>query len=300
MGYHCTLALAQKCPQSLIVVASRTNPENSAATINKKLNQSNVKYMKLDLSSKAQVRQFDAEWKAANHPPIHALVLNAALQLPNEVQLSEDGIEKTFAVNHVGHALLFHLLASNLTSDARVVITASGVHDPAAGWGMKPQFTTAEAVSKGRLPGESGLDRYATTKLANVMWCYALARHVSAARKSWTVTSFDPGFMPSTGLVREANAVVRFTANKVLPKMIGLMRLWKSNIHLPQESGETLAWLAVSDEVKGKTGQYYEERKEKDGSVLAREKEKQGDLWKWTVEFIGKDEAERQRFERLE
>jgi NAD(P)-dependent dehydrogenase (short-subunit alcohol dehydrogenase family) len=54
-----------------------------------------------------------------------------------DVNYTEDGIEKQFGVNHVGHALLYHLLQKEgcLAEDVRIVITSSGSHDPEEKWG---------------------------------------------------------------------------------------------------------------------------------------------------------------------
>ena len=65
--------------------------------------------------------------------PIRALVCNAGLQMNHGPRLTPDGFETTFAVNHLGHFLLTHLLLGRLLAHApaRIAIVASGVHDPA-------------------------------------------------------------------------------------------------------------------------------------------------------------------------
>lgn len=299
LGYYCSLELARQCPDSLIIVASRTDPINSATKINSTLQQSNVQFMALDLSSLSKVREFATRWQQANHPPIRALVLNAGLQLPGALEWTEDGIEKTFAINHVGHALLFHLLAAHLTPDARIVLTSSGVHDPETGV-FNPAYTTAEEVAKpGRAlkKASNGRDRYATSKAANVVWMHALARHLPSGR---TATALDPGLMPGTGLGREANVVLRalFAASVVLVPV--LRKLFGVNMYLPWESGKSLAWLAVGEECKGRTGVYYRQRVEVPSSAVSRVESTQEELWRWTIEFVGRSPEERAKFERFE
>ena len=127
MGYQATLAVARQCPQSLIVIASRTDPHDAATTINRMLRQDNVIYMALDLGSLANVRKFVKTWKEEVHLPIRALVLNAAIQFPRDIKYSTDGMEMSFAVNHVGHALLTHLLLGEMDRKARIVVVASSV-----------------------------------------------------------------------------------------------------------------------------------------------------------------------------
>lgn len=158
--------------------------------------------MSLDLGTMANVRDFATRWEAAKYPPIRALVFNAGLQFPGDTEYSADGVEKHIAINHVGHALLFHLLTPHLTPDARIVVVSSGLHDPDSTWSIKPVYTTAEQVAhpseedKKKIQGRS---RYATSKAANAIWANALARQLEKEGKGKTVVSIDPGLMPATG-----------------------------------------------------------------------------------------------------
>lgn len=72
-----------------------------------------------------------------------------------------------------------------------------------------------------------------------------------------------------------------------------------ANIHTTQESGIALARLAVSPEVEGVTGKYYEGLKQIESSKVSYDVAKQEDLWEWTADFVGKDEAEKQAFKSL-
>ena len=134
------------------------------------------------------------------------------------------------------------------------------------------------------------------------MWTYALHDRLinAASGKKWTVTAFDPGLMPGTGLARDAGAPVRFVFTKVLPHLIWLLRLLVSpNIHSPQESGAALTRLAVGEDVDGLSGKYFEGTKQIKSSVESCVKEKQEDLWKWTLKFVAMDEEEGHKFEEL-
>jgi NAD(P)-dependent dehydrogenase (short-subunit alcohol dehydrogenase family) len=300
LGYHTALILAKQCPNTIIVVASRTDPDNSASKINQTIKQSNVKYLPLDLGSKATVRSFAATWKTSNYPPIQALVLNAGIQFPGDISYSADGIEKSFAINHVGHALLYHLLRDNLTSDARIVITASGVHDPAQKTGITPHYVSASDAgtpSTESIKKSYGRGRYATSKVANVLWTYALSRRLP---KGQTVTAMDPGLMVATNLGREMPAFAQWLIYNVLPKMIPVLRvlLMTKNVHLPAESAVALARLAVGADVEGKTGAYFEGQKEIKSSEQTVKMDLQEELWDWTVAFVGQDKEEVERFRK--
>jgi NAD(P)-dependent dehydrogenase (short-subunit alcohol dehydrogenase family) len=304
LGYHTALSLASSHPTTLIILASRTDPSSSAATINSKLQQSNTIYLPLDLSSLASVRSFATTYHASSYPPLSTLVLNAGAQFPGALEFTNDGIEKHFAINHVGHALLFHLLVPCLTSDARILVVTSGLHDPEQGkrWGTIARYTSAEKVARGECKESNGRERYATSKTANVLWTFGLARHLNTQHQGgYTVLAFDPGLMFNTGLTREAHWFVRFLAKWVMPPLTGLFsRFVNDNVNTPKESGANLAWLVEGKEVKGLKGIYFEKRKEREAGVVARDVEVQEDLWKWTVERVGTSKEERERFARVE
>lgn len=294
LGYEASLAIAKQRPHHRVVIASRTN-NGAADKINAQLGQKNVVFLRLDLEDLENVRSFAQNFK---QPPISSLVLNAALQFPGEVSYNAAGIERTFAINHVGGALLFHLMAPHLTSDARIVVVASGVHDPETTKGMPlPDYTTAEGVARPdpKTTPKDGRLRYVNSKLTNILWQKALAR-----RSKWSVTSFDPGLMPGSGLARDYAPFFRFIWFNVMPHMLPLMRLLvHPNIHSPAESGAALARLAVGDDVKGVTGKYFVGLKERDTSKFSQDETKQEDLWSWTIGEISKDSEEKARFETL-
>jgi NAD(P)-dependent dehydrogenase (short-subunit alcohol dehydrogenase family) len=304
LGYHCALNIAREYPAYQIVIASRSDANAAAESINKKLGQENVKFLPLDLSSLANVRSFARDWNANRFPPIQSLLLNAALQFPGEVEYTEDGFEKTFAISHIGHALLFSLLNPYLADTARIVITTSGTHDSAQKTGLPDaEYTTAEDLAHppALAAKEKGRKRYATTKLVNVLYAYALHRRFASVNertgKHWTVTLMDPGLMPGTGLARGGNGVEKFLWWHVLPHVKPLLRLALTpNVHTPEDSGAALARLAVGADVEGVSGVYFEGLKEIKSSDDSYDRAKQEDLWKWTVDTVACDERERSAF----
>ncbi|KAI1427101.1 dehydrogenase/reductase [Xylaria sp. FL1777] len=305
LGYHAARDIARQHPDWLVVVCSRSDRGHAADSINEALNQSNTVFMSLDLSDSKSVRNFAKDWSARNYPPIQALCLNAALQFPDKIVYTPEGIEATFAITHVGHALLFHLLCSHLAANARVVVTSSGVHDPAMNSGLPDAiYTTAEELAHPppAIANGPGRRHYSNAKLANVMWVYALHKRVSEKipDRSIVVNAFDPGLMPGTGLAREASSVERFLWNKVFPKIIPIIKaVYTDNIHKPSESGASLARLAVSQETAGISGKYFEGRKEIRSSKDSYDEKKIEDLWEWTVKYCAQDGTEATRFERL-
>ncbi|XDG07768.1 hypothetical protein ABKA04_007383 [Annulohypoxylon sp. FPYF3050] len=306
LGFHTALKIAKAHPEYLVVISSRTDREHAADTINKTLGQSNTKYIPLDLSNLQKVRAYAEDWATKDYPPIQALVFNAGLQFPGDLSKTVDDLESTFAINHVGHALLFHLLCPYLASNARIVITSSGTHDPdqMTGGMPKPNYISAEMLAHptGAAVNDPGRKRYVESKLANILWGYALDRRLKerVPDRGITVTSFDPGLMPGTGLAREAGAISRFLWNYILPKLIPLLRIVVfPNIHRPEESGAALARLAIGADVEGVSGKYFEGVEEIRSSKDSYDQAKQDDLWKWTVDFLANGDEERERFEQL-
>ncbi|KAI6080441.1 NAD(P)-binding protein [Hypoxylon rubiginosum] len=306
LGYYAALEIARAHPEYLVVISSRSDKEHAADTINKTLGQANTIYIPLDLASLQNVRQYAEDWAAKDRPPIHALLLNAGLQFPGPVSKTVDGLESTFAINHVGHALLFHLLRPHLAANARVVVTSSGTHDPAQTKNTfpHPDYISAEELAHPTTSAANpGRQRYAESKLANVLWTYALHRRLTqraAAESGIAVTAFDPGLMPGTGLAREANPVARWVWLHILPRLIPLMRLLLSpNVHTAHESGTNLARLAVGPEGEGQGGKYFEGPKPIKTSPASYEEAKQEDLWRWTVDYLARNDEEKERFEQL-
>lgn len=304
LGYECALDIARKHPEYQIIIASRSDAHSAASTINKTLNRNNVQFLPLDLLQLAKVRSFASDWKSYNFPPIQSMVLNAGLQFPGAVEYSDDGFEKTFAVCHIGHALLLSLLRPYLADTSRVIIVSSGTHDPLQNSGMPDAiYNSAEELAHPTPESAkaNGRQRYSSTKLANVLYTYALARRFEAINKKygkkWTVTAFDPGLMPGTELARKASAVERLLWSRVLPHILPLLRLLvHPNVHTVQESGQALARLAVGLDVEGSSAVYYEGVKVIDSSKVSHDQVKQEDLWEWTVSTLASGDEEKGLF----
>ncbi|KAG9228101.1 dehydrogenase/reductase [Amylocarpus encephaloides] len=295
LGYHAALTIARLCPKHLIILSSRSDRLSAAQKINTTLKQSNVIFIPIDLGSLTSVREFAKSYAVANHPPLIALVANAGLQFPFEINYTTDGYESTFGVNHVGHALLLHLLTPFMVPETRITFTASGTHDPAqSAMGFPianytnpedlahPSPASIAAIKDGRV-------RYSTSKLINVLFSNALARHITSLKTSHSkivVNSFDPGLLPGTELGREyTSRLLKFAWYQVLPRIIPLLRLLvNKNIHSPAESGEALGLLAVGGKsYEGKSGRYYEGKMEIPSSVDSYDEKKQEEVWEWTM-----------------
>ena len=305
LGYQAALEIAKQRPQYHMVLCSRTDPENAPASIKAATGHGNVTFRKLDLANLASVRQFVTDYTSEGLPPIGILLLNAGVQLTAaKVTYTDDGIETTFAINHVGHALLFNLLRPNLAKDCRIVVTASGTHDPAQKSAVPDAaYNTAEELANPTAESakNAGRQRYATSKLCNIMWMYALHKRLSVSNPehAWTVMALDPGLMPGTALARDSPAPVLFIWNHILPRIIPFLRFvfGKHNIHSPRESGHALAKLALDDAAEG--GKYWEGTQIIKSSDMSYDTTKQEDLWKWTNDRVAVNAQEKRDFEAV-
>jgi NAD(P)-dependent dehydrogenase (short-subunit alcohol dehydrogenase family) len=255
---------------------------------------SRVEAIDLDLCSLDSVRAFSQEvgtrLAASKLPPFHALVCNAGVQAGM--------IKSTFGINHLGHFLLVNLLLPSLSIPARIVVVASGVHDPAQKSGMPaPAWNDPEALARGELgpaaahdsPATAGQRRYSTSKLANVLFTDELARRLPTGM---TAIAFDPGLMPGTGLAREYPAPLRWIWHHVLPRAIPLLRLLLSaNIHTPAKSGAALARLVLHPAIEGRNGDYFEGMYVFPSSLESRDPALAAELWQASVELKTRQKA---------
>jgi NAD(P)-dependent dehydrogenase (short-subunit alcohol dehydrogenase family) len=257
-----------------------------------------VEAMSLDLASLASVGAFAGQLTkrldAGTIPPLHAVVCNAGVNPLNTKTTTADGFESTFGINHLGHFLLVNELLPVLQSPGRVVVVASGVHDPAQKSGVPaPAWNDPAALARGELGPAGAADksmaygqrRYSTSKLANVYFTYALSRRLPA---EVTANAFDPGLMPRTSLMREAPAPLRFIAHHIPISL--LRRLFSPNVHTAQESGDFLARLVTDPELSAVTGRYFEGGRQIRSSDESYNEERAEGLWNasMTIAEVGR------------
>ena len=178
--------------------------------------------LEMDLASLRSVRDFVQRLRDTDVPPVHALVCNAGVQVVSGTEETEDGVEMTFGVNHLGHFALVQGMLDQLARPARVVVVSSGTHDPDKFTGMpSPNYTrAAELADPAALTDPSeGRRRYTTSKLCNVLFTYELDRRLGHGEKGVTVTAFDPGLMPGSGLARDYSPAGRLAWRYLLPAL---------------------------------------------------------------------------------
>jgi len=174
----------------------------------------------LDLSLLESVRSFAPQVQT----PLDAVLFNAGVQSADAVIHTADGLEQSFAVNHLAHHVLLRALVSTLKPDAIVGWTASGSHDPKDriaknfGFGGAHYLSPAD-LAQGRFastanPTQANRDAYASSKGLNVLSARHFAAREQGKRRYF---SYDPGLMAGTGLAREQGATRSLAWKYVLP-----------------------------------------------------------------------------------
>ncbi len=234
-----------------------------------------ARFMECDLSSQRQVR----ELSEAIHMVVgrvDVLVNNAGANF-DSFQTSEENIEMTFATNHLSHFLLTALLmdllmkASGQASEARVISVAGESHRNLSG--EYERYLTLEGFDR-RIAKRN-------SKLANLMFTYELSERIQGT--GITANALHPGAV-ATRLGRN-NGLLSWMRH------IGIHVL-KRNLISPKKGADTAIYLAVSPDVKGVSGKYFDKRKPVDSSPESRNKKAMQHLWELSLQMTSLTEAE--------
>lgn len=217
-----------------------------------------------DVSSQDEVRRL-ADEALATYPRLDVLVNNVGGYWATR-HTTVDGLEHTFAVNHLAPFLLTNLLLDRLraSAPARVVTVSSGAQ-------------AMGTLDFGDLQGEqdySGQRAYNQSKLANVMFTYELARRLAGS--GVTANVLHPGVVRTDFGREDSKGWMRL--------MLPVIRPFMKN---PERGAATSIYLASSAEVEGVTGRYFANGKptasskaSQDGAAVAR-------LWDVSAELVG-------------
>src|SRR5580704_255315 len=217
-----------------------------------------------DLSAQAGVRHLAAQ-VAGTYPRLDVLVNNVGGFWAHR-HLTADGLERTFALNHLAPFLLTSLLLDRLTASApaRIITVSSGAH-------------ARGRIDFDDLQGErnySGQRAYSQSKLANVMFTYELARRLAGT--GVTATVLHPGVV-RTSFGAEDQAAY-------LAVMIRAARLFMKT---PAQGAGTPIYLASAPQVEGITGRYFVNRKPKTSSKASYDTTAAGRLWQVSADLAG-------------
>jgi retinol dehydrogenase 12 len=264
IGKAAALAFAKRGATLVLVGRSREKSERVVKEIKEASGNDHVELLLGDLSKIAETRAV-AEAFRAKYDRLDVLVNNAGGVFTSH-QLSADGIEMTFALNHMAYFVLTTSLLDLLakTPKARVVSTSSGAH----------HMGKMDLATVAKRNGKAGFGAYGDSKLANILFTRELARRLEGT--SATATCMHPGY------VRTAFGHNNGKAAAMIAKALAALFA-----RTPEKGAETIVWLATSDEAASYNGEYFADRGVARTSKLARNEDLAKGLWELSEKLAG-------------
>ena len=221
-----------------------------------------VRPMLADLSSQLDVRRLADEFKS-QYAHLHVLINNAGAVFMKR-QLSMDGIEMTFALNHLAYFLLTDLLLDTLkaSAPARIINVSSNAH-------------TSGKIEFDNLQGEQIYSPrvYENSKLANILFTTELARRLQGT--GVTVNALHPGFT-ATGFARNNGKAIAALVSIFAPLVA----------RSPAKGAETSIYLASSPSVEGLSGEYFYDSQVIQAAPQANDMAVARRLWDVSAEMV--------------
>jgi retinol dehydrogenase 12 len=256
IGKETAAELARRGAHVVMVSRSRERGEIARADIISSTGNHRVDLLLADLSSQASIRAMAAQFKET-HDRLDVLVNNAGAFLQQR-QESVDGIEMTFALNHLGYFMTTLLLWDRLVAGepARVINVSSDAHRMA-----KINFNDLQ-----RKRWYQGFQAYGQSKLANVLFTYELDRRRGGA--AVTINAAHPGFVASN--FGQNNSGLVGLIMKPMTRLFG---------HSLEEGAATSVYLATSPEVEGLSDGYFVDNQAVKSSPLSYDQDVAQKLW---------------------
>jgi NAD(P)-dependent dehydrogenase (short-subunit alcohol dehydrogenase family) len=261
IGKATAMGLASMGASVVMVGRDRDRGEAALADIKEKSANASVDLMLADLSSQEEIRRLAHEIREA-YPRLDVLINNAGV-IRSERITTADGIETTFAVNHLAYSLLTNLLLDVLKASApsRIVNVASG----------EQRNGTIDFDDLQGEKGYKGAKAYSQSKLATVLFTYELARRLEGT--GVTANCLHPGVV-GTNLGSGVSGAFGFVVRALTPLM-------KS----PEKGAETSIYLASSPEVEGLSGGYFVKKAEARSSDASYDERIARRLWEASAEL---------------
>jgi NAD(P)-dependent dehydrogenase (short-subunit alcohol dehydrogenase family) len=266
IGKEAAVGLAGAGARVVITARDRVRGESALADVRERSGNAEVQVMDLDLASFASIRRFADDFLGRTDR-LDVLLNNAGLMLSKRRE-TDDGLEATFGVNHVGHFLLTKLLLERLEANqdgARVINVSSHAHK-----GARHGLDFDDLQSTRRY---TGMRVYSRSKLANIYFTRELSRRVS---DGVTVNALHPGFVRSE-FARGGDTNLLYS--------IGV-RLGSPFAISPEQGAQTSVYLASSPEVEGVTGGYFYKRAPASISTAATDDDAARHLWDVSEELV--------------
>jgi len=255
IGKSVALGLAKMGATVVVVSRNREKGETAVTDTVEKSGNKNVELIQADMSSQNSIHQLVNEFRA-RHEKLHLLINNAGVYLTKRSE-TEDGLESTFAVNHLGPFLLTSLLVDILKASApsRIVNVTSDAHK-----GARVNFDDLQGERK-----FSGWQAYGQSKLAMILYTRGLAKKLEGT--GVTVNSAHPGVV-RTNFAKNNGGLV----------MLGFRFLGMFFIS-PESAAKRILYVATSPDLEGVTGKYFTKMHEVKSSQESYDDDSARRLW---------------------
>lgn len=265
IGKETAVALAKL--GATVVIVSRNTEKGEAAVleIKSRSGNQNVDMLQADLSSLDSVRELADDFRR-RYKKLHVLINNAGVYLPKHI-VTIDGLEATFATNHLGHFLLTNLLLNPLRDNApsRIINITSAAHH-----GYTIDFEDLQSEKK-----YSAFKAYGQSKLANILFTYQLAKKLQGT--SVTVNCLHPGVV-RTGFGKDVSGLFSVGVRILSPFMMS-----------PQKAARAAVYLATAPELENVTGKHFSKGKEEKSSRESYDEYMAERLWEVSSKLAGID-----------
>lgn len=263
MGAVTAEAIAKQNFITILVGRNQTKGLEVVQAIKAKTQNPDVVFMQADLSSQQSIRDLATAFKST-YNRLDLLVNNAGAVFSKRLT-TVDGIEMTFALNHLSYYLLTNLLLDVLkqSKPSRIVNVSSATHN-----GVKEENIKDWQGEK----KYSMIQAYHRSKLANLLFTYELNRRLKGS--SVTVNAVKPGFTKS-GLGKGAGGFMSL----ILRLMSALMA------RSTEEGAETAIYLATSKDVEGISGKYYDKQNQIASSKASYDTQLASELWQLSAKL---------------
>ncbi|KAL8849723.1 MAG: hypothetical protein Q9221_005333 [Calogaya cf. arnoldii] len=301
--------LLTKYPNCTLIstVRNASHSDQNTNTLRQTLDQfpsATTPIRELDLSSLSAVQFFASsiaeEITSRKLPPLTAIICNAYYwNLNNPLQTTTDGFEKTVQVSHIAHvALVLRLLGSfDPSKGGRIVLFSSDAHWPGKnGLAKYPPAMPDDLDTLVKPAADESVDhfgrgflRYANSKLAIVMWMYALNRALEKDPKlnKITAAAINPGNLSDSRALRtNTPSSLYYLSLFVFRPLRPLLAFMDPTMRTSAEAGADVMQLATNEAYPGERG-YFTLLKKDESSPESMDEEKQRKLWVKSAEWAG-------------
>jgi NAD(P)-dependent dehydrogenase (short-subunit alcohol dehydrogenase family) len=264
IGYETALGLARAGARVGLVGRGTAKVERAIREIRALVPGAALDAFVADLSAQAEIRRLAAEI-LARYPRLDVLVNNAGA-IFDQRETTVDGIERTWALDHLGYVLLTLELLDRLkaSAPARIVNVASAAH-------TRGRIDFDDLEGAGRY---GAIKAYAQAKLGNVLFTAALARRLAGS--GVTVNALHPGVI-NTGFARNTGGLLGFGWSLIRPFL-----------RKPEDGAATSLHVATAPDLAGVSGRYFARSRPTPPSAYSQDREVQERVWDISLRQVGR------------